>query len=168
MGDRSRYSLGSDSGTKRLLNDVKQGRLNAQRAQEILFHGVGEQPSQTQTTTRKPQKRPPRSVQYNGRGRHDDDNEEDDDEEEQEEEDSYEEYKRIKNEKKKKAKQPAFKRAYRTLIDDDDSSCPLCCSPLKGCFRVIWYCVLIFVGFMCLLVLLGWLMKIFMTIWPWL
>ena len=73
--------------------------------------------------------------------------------------------------RKRRAELP-LRRAYRELIDDGNDgmfgSCNLCCSPIRGCFRVIINCVVLFIGCMILLVAFGWVMKIFIAIWPYL
>jgi hypothetical protein len=173
----SRYSIGpADKDTsKRLLNDVKNGRLTADRAHELLYSGTGGARIRKKGGNKKRV-----HVQYEAE---DSDGGENSDEEEDSSDEGdvvyYNNDRNVRHHhadpiiiKKKKPKQKkeqlAIHKAYKKLIDDGEGTCPLCCSPLRGCVKVMWYCVLLFVGLMCLLVVLGWLMKLFMTIWPWL
>lgn len=172
----SRYSIGpaGKDTSKRLLSEVKNGHLSVDRAHELLYSGTGG--GRVRRRGDKNKKRVP--VQYEA-----EDSDDDSGDEEASDEGDIVYYskdrnarhhagpvviKKKKGPKQKKGEELAIHKAYKKLIDDGEGTCPLCCSPLRGCVRVMWYCVLLFVGLMCLLVVLGWLMKLFMTIWPWL
>ena len=169
----SKYSIGSSgsvfSADRRLMNDVKYGRIDSERARDLVLNGPG--------GGRNSGRRDDRRATARYEEDDDDNSHDDDDDSSGDDVGGRQPYSRQRNTRHavvKKKKKPlkkekrAIERAYNELIDDGEGACPLCCSPLRGCFRVIWYCVLLFVGLMCLLVVLGWLMKLFMTIWPWL
>ena len=74
------------------------------------------------------------------------------------------------SERDRQFQESALVKAYQEMIDDRATfgSFAICCSPLRGCVSLIYKCVLLFLGVMIVLVLLGWLMKLGLAIWPYL
>jgi hypothetical protein len=159
----SSYAGPNDNITQ-LLENVKSGHIDVTRASEAIRDTSSYAPRQQQHSN---YYHPPQQQQYYG-GHYGPPQQYQP--HYYRESNRYEDERYQHNERDRQFQESALVKAYQEMIDDRATfgSFAICCSPLRGCVSLIYKCVLLFLGVMIVLVLLGWLMKLGLAIWPYL